>query len=131
MRTLAVVAAVMLVPFLAPQPAHAQGCCGESVGYRAYCGEGCGLVYIYSCDEGGGNSWMAPAQFQCGSGGSCPLIGTYIPSGYCYDGAVDVPSGHPRVTAETIENTIYVNAYVKTCGGKYVAVLMAVARQAG
>jgi len=126
MKTLTVVAASLAFFCLAARPARAQGCCGSGPAFHAYCGLGCGSTILYTCNEGANNDYMAPA-YVCGA---CNVEDD-IPAGYCYDGVVSSLSPVARAVASKSGGTsIYVNAYVRNCRGRYVALRMAMARQA-
>ena len=67
---------------------------------------------------------------QCGSGEGCRQVTNWAPAGYCYDDVVaTLSSAAPRAAHTSLENTAYVNGYVKDCKGQYVAVRMAIERQ--
>lgn len=128
MKTFMVVAACFALLSLAARSARAQ-CCGEGFTFHAQCGNHCGEMFVFTCDEGAGSTFFAQVLAQCGSGTGCNNFEEYAPAGGC-----DV-SPRPSVTQDNLstsgENSVYVNAYVRACGGQYVATRVAMARQAG
>jgi hypothetical protein len=131
MRTLIVMVSLAFLSLIA-RPARAQ-CCGEAIAYHVSCGEGCGGDFVlYSCDDSGDGTFFATAYAQCGSGAACQRIEEDIPSGSCDDGLIEtLPTAKQDPASTNGEASFYVNAYVKDCRGRYVAVQMPMARQAG
>lgn len=121
MRTLLVMVSGLAFIFLAPRPARAQCCGNASFPFTVDCG--CGIQVLYQCDRGAGNTFMAYVNVQCGL---CPnQISTYAPAGYCYNGVVvSSAPGSKQAAGGTLT---YVDAYVRDCTGRYVAVRVAVA----
>jgi hypothetical protein len=131
MRILSAVIASLAFLSLTPRPANAQTCCGELVGYWLSCPGNCGPAEVYSCNPGGGSTYMVEGIVQCGRGSSCQGIDEFIPAGYCYDGVLSSLAAVTQGAATTSdEGAIYVNAYVKLCNGRYVAARIEMARQA-
>lgn len=128
MRTIAGVALCLAFLCVTAPPASAQTCCGgPGPPYHINCSCG-GGQYLYQCIEGSGNDWIPVVLADCGS---CPneTVETYAFAGYCYNGVV---SSLQRVTQDVSgaggEARMYVKAYVRVCSGRYVPVLMAMAR---
>jgi hypothetical protein len=123
MKTLMLAVAALGVLSLTPRSTAAQSCCGELEKYLIDCQEDCGQMYVYGCNPQAGNTFLAPVSVQCGSFTYCNRVGSYAPAGNCLDG--------PAVSSSTIDanarsvDTLYVNAYVIDCSGRYVAVRMA------
>ncbi len=125
MKTLLVVASSLAFICLAARPARAQ-CCGTlSFPYHIDCG--CGNQVLYQCYGGSGSQFMVYVTVNCGL---CPnRISTYAPAGECYDGVVvgTVPPVAQGAGGTGGGEPMYVNAYVRDCTGRYVAVRMAMA----
>jgi hypothetical protein len=130
MRSVIVAAFGLAFLFLASQPARAQCCGGPGLAYRVSCGYLCGYQWLYTCDQGNGSDFMAVVNVQCGVCDN--TIETYASAGYCYDGAASSLSRVTQDAANTSgETSMFVNAYVRDCTGRYEPVQMEMAGQGG
>lgn len=124
MRRLTVVVASLAFLFLAARSAHAQNpCCGELILYHVDCGD-CGGTYVSICLDGAGNTYAPVITEDC----CTERIQSYAPAGACVNGIIRPLSPQHPASGET---SMYVNVYVRDCKGQYVALRMAMARQAG
>lgn len=108
-------------------PSHAQAQTGYGCGEADYIDVGCNApcnsrmwIFWYTGYQQGDTEWWAIFTVQCGSGQGCTQrVDDAAQAGYCDNG--DATSGtHTASDAPAdVEDTVYVDAYVRDCKGQY------------
>lgn len=125
MKTLVLGIAASVLLLFAPRSAQAQSRCGDSQQIPVSCPEGCGMINLYQCLPDEGNTFMAEGRANCGHGQYCGYVTFFIPSGYCYG----LPSATREAASASVGEVVYINAYLRDCKGRYVAVQIAIDQQ--
>ena len=85
------------------------------------------IYYFIGCEDQDEGQFWAPIHLQCGTGTCGPSsVLSFAPAGYCDCPGTEVVSS-PSASVN-VENTVYVDAYVRVCAGRYryVAVRIAI-----
>lgn len=130
MRTLALAVAAIGVIFLVPRTTRAQTCCGDSTIIPITCPFNNCTDYVYQCNRGAGDMWMGVLSRTCGTSQSCGRVTSFMTLGSGCDAAGGAPAQGSPEGNPSVEAIADVDAYVKGCDGKYVAVRVAIRRQA-